>query len=447
MSNMTGTCTPVNKFPSASTDVDYEEIYCICNKRQARRAKQVVGGCCVCSCCLFLTILQLIVILGGNFIVQPPVNWGWAEGLSDCPKYWCKLGDGPMLTPENITRYLRWGPCEPKLGFKTDDELAKCLGTCPSLPLLHGMEQFNKKNRDFQLVEYNSRPAADGEEEVVKLRGWWLKATGDNNPRIIIQHGIGSSANGRNEQYLAYMLRSMGFDVLINNARDHGHSDSSGQSTHTTWAYIYMYDILGAWDFAVKDPDGVLGGGRQPSKVGLLGHSMGAMNTASAFAYEKDVPAAWLDSAPFSGKSVVATQLDMMTFGLLGWLAGSAWWGAHLWAAVDIDRYMPEKVVPKCNKPRRPLAILASLADTFSPVSETDHLIHLFSTKPECYQVDELLLTPGTCSGNDHGVESFVYSELYQKELCRFWTSAFDLEPSRCKHLPHLGGARDEIVL
>merc|ERR1719502_104168 len=111
----------------------------------------------------------------------------------------------------------------------------------------------------------------------------------------------------------------MGFDVLVNGFRDHGWS---GKSEHdrTTWGWIYPYDLLGAWDYAVNDPDGKFGGPIDPKQVAIAGISLGAMVTSTAFALDQRVHAVWLDSGPASPRDELHDIVHGFIPSSLSWL-------------------------------------------------------------------------------------------------------------------------------
>merc|ERR1712096_165282 len=95
------------------------------------------------------------------------------------------------------------------------------------------------------------------------------------------------------------------------NLQDHCYSAIS--TPHTVhWGYDYHYSLLGGWDYAQNDPDGVLGGKLPPGKVGILGISMGGFIVNNAFGAEPLVPAAWVESPPAS--PFMAFKLGVMSF-------------------------------------------------------------------------------------------------------------------------------------
>jgi len=422
---------------SDESDDDAEKAYCCgrCTKKQCG----ISAGVSVCCSIILFVVFYICVVgmIGGSYFVLPPIGWGWMEGLTDCSTYWCGAGSGPLLTPQNITRYIRWQGIAPdnasplNLGYKTDAMIES--QTCYSLKQVTDMEAYNNVS-GYKHVSMYSRPDPQGLAATVKLGAWAMK-TKDNRqgimpPRIIVQHGIGSCENNRYGQYVAWFLRSMGFDVLAPALRCHGSSECDGND-HTTWGWIYPYDVLGAFDYAVNDPDGYFGGPIDPAKVGMLGISMGAFVVATAFALEPTVGAAFIDSGPATPKATLKAQLPSW----IQWFAlPGAWWGANWNAGVDLNRYVPEKAIPCYNSTRmRPVAIVGSSADTFVPISEDALVADMFATYKECYVVQDLWFPADTCGGADHVQEMFLSPDLFRAHVCGFFTKAFNLPCGYCK--------------
>merc|ERR1740121_1690419 len=73
-----------------------------------------------------------------------------------------------------------------------------------------------------------------------------------------------------------------------------------------TWAASEAYDLLGAWDYVVADPDGKLGGSKSASEVAMLVFSLGGYIAQVAFGLEPDCPGLLVDGAVFD----VYTELE-----------------------------------------------------------------------------------------------------------------------------------------
>lgn len=180
---------------------------------------------------------------------------------------------------------------------------------CYSDDWLQEIIDFNENHEHpGQIVRYKNR-AGKGEQDkdiqMVELGGWLLPAATNSLGRIVVQHGFTSNSNKMRQLAMGVMFRQLGFDVLMNNFRDHCYSDDS-KARVTEWGHAYPYDLLGAVDYMRKDPDNKLGGAVENSKVGIMGISMGAFTAVNAFGMDSDVPAAWVDAPPSTPKSVFA---------------------------------------------------------------------------------------------------------------------------------------------
>merc|ERR1711972_623164 len=120
-------------------------------------------------------------------------------------------------------------------------------------------------------VTLPSRPDKDG--NVIRLRGLYLPSGLPSSPTIVLQHGRSADINNARVQATAFMLRSMNFNVIMVNLRNFGNSDKT-KDGKLSWANE-AYDVLGAWDYVVNDPDQQLGGAKSPSQVGIHGISLG----------------------------------------------------------------------------------------------------------------------------------------------------------------------------
>ncbi|OLQ10945.1 hypothetical protein AK812_SmicGene5257 [Symbiodinium microadriaticum] len=104
-------------------------------------------------------------------------------------------------------------------------------------------------------------------------------------------------------------------------------------------------DVLGAWDFAVEDPEGLLGGPLEKRKVGVMGISMGGLAAFTAFGYEPDIPAAWIDAGVYDLQDELSFQISAAlplgpadpALALAKWLG---WRFASFFAGADIGLYV-----------------------------------------------------------------------------------------------------------
>jgi len=222
----------------------------------------------------------------------------------------------------------------------------------------------------------------------------------------------------------------MGFDVISLNLRNHGSSGRS-QPFKTTWGYEYPFDLLGAWDYAVNDPDRIMGGPVDPSRVGLQGYSMGGFITQAAFGLEGRVPAAWTDGAvfdlPLEGGAQLKAYLGPLSVPI--GIVSAPW--MSFWAGVNVFEFEPRKTLPKGPPSQRPVTVAASSEDTFVPLEQTEMLSNFLSAMPTQYKVSNFRL-PTTCNGNAHCSMEMAETNIYRDKLCNFWTGVFGLATTYC---------------
>ncbi|CAK0790640.1 unnamed protein product [Prorocentrum cordatum] len=229
--------------------------------------------CAVCACSLLALVLPPWLYF---FLVKTTAGMAVGRFLTIddlMVQEFCHQG----LTMENIT-YNNWWP-----GCLYGTPRQNCTDPCYDVSILERMDAFNKQYPG-QLVTYQSR---SGPMDAVELTGWWLPAPNESAaPRIVLQHGFEQNSNAHSPQLAAYMLRSLGFSVFLPNLRDHCYSSNTSEHVYQ-WSSAYPLDLLGAWDYVVADPNGLLGGQREARHVGLQGFSQGAFVASAAFGLDR----------------------------------------------------------------------------------------------------------------------------------------------------------------
>lgn len=353
------------------------------------------------------------------------------------------------LSMANMTENIEWPGCgfvrrkHTRPGsnlFGPGFDLSNCNGACVGRIMLRDFSSFNRRYGG-KLVSYTSRPAEG--IETIQLTGWWLPAPKHNaqTPRIVIQHGFTTNSNYHRAMFFAYQLRKLGFSVLSNNLRDHCYSGDSKERL-VQWGHAYPYDTLGAWDYAVNDPDNIMGGALDPSKVGVLGFSMGAFITSIIFGLEGRVPAVWLDSPPFTPKSGFLIgfhkALQDMGIGFFSGLVVDDVWNSIEAAAkshgVDINLNIPANSLPKGPDAKRPVFLVGNEDDTWVPFSDVAKMTSLLNSFPEKYNLVEAWELKGKCNGEDHCEDHIRIPEEYEDKLCGFWSAVFGLDKHLCQH-------------
>mmetsp|Transcript_96697 Transcript_96697/g.189919 ORF Transcript_96697/g.189919 Transcript_96697/m.189919 type:complete len:459 (+) Transcript_96697:69-1445(+) len=323
---------------------------------------------------------------------------------------------------------------------------ASCARPCYSEDLLRRVQALNKKHPG-RLVAYRSRPHAGS--EVVDLSGWYMPAPPETRPRgrppprVVVQHGFTENSNYFRYVLFAYMLRSVGVDVIVNNFRDHCYSANSSRHIYE-WGHAYPYDLLGAWDYARTDPDGIMGGPLEANQVGLSGFSKGGFTTLNAFGLEGEVPAAWVDGAPSTPGEVFAHSAKQRfidagvpvavssIFVEPAWRAVLAYAHAH---GVDLNENIPAIALPMGPDLRRPVHVIQNTQDHLVPMSEHTQVMKVFAEYPEKYDVQGDWVVTGKCHGNGHCTEHLRLFDEYFARLCRFWRGAFAVDAGRCDDL------------
>jgi len=318
-----------------------------------------------------------------------------------------------------------------------------CGGDCYDAQFMKDMQSFNEQFPSKK-VFYPSR-VHDGVEDV-QLGGWWLPGDhsqlpeGATAPRIVVQHGFKSNSNMFRTQLFAYVLRSLGFDILLNNLRDHCFSENSTSHIYE-WGHAYPLDLLGAWDYAVNDPDNELGGKANSSQVGVLGFSMGGFLTNIVFRMEGEIPAVWVDAPPFVPSTVFSHGLQKILGGLgLGFMTDLVmpWvWSNTLGAAmaynVDLEKHLPQDTLPQGPDTARPIYLVLNKQDGTIPSTEGDSLVALLEKHPSKYSFKGRYEPDGVCVDIDHCVDHLKSYKGYKAKLCEFWTSVFGVDSKACK--------------
>jgi len=382
------------------------------------------AGCSLCCLVVLWAVLTgAVVYIGRGQITS--INRDWGQPLA--------REDGTEQTPANMATYEWWPGCDRKA--KSEADFDECGKDCFDHELPFAVDKFNKEH-DFKLIEGIPSRRHEGIEDA-SLTAWWLPVEDANAPVVVLFHGMSSSFNAMKVQVPAYYLRKMGISVLLPNLRSHG---SSSNSTHgrISWALEYPYDVLGAWDYVVTDPDGKLGGERAPERVGLAGGSLGGLVSASAFGMEERIPGLWLNGAIFDPK------IDLLgkAVGFLGPLAPLVYepsWqlicastGLHLRKELPHDHIMTSGASAQEGGLRK-VAVVQSPDDSATPQSAHDGYVELFQSKAsDRYELVLDWQPKGLCNGDIHVFESIKWPVEYQRHACEFWGQVFTNSTFEC---------------
>lgn len=361
----------------------------------------------VCGVCSGLVIIVVAVM---QYVAYSMI----ASSFVEAHTRWAPPLD---LTPGTAMGYVESWQC-PYLVKQSTEALDK-------------LEAFNNET-GWKRVSLMSRPA----DNVVdaKLDAWYLESPKGtkNSPTIVVQHGNNVNNNDHTAMVVGTMLRELNYNVLLPSLRNHGISQQTGV---ITWAASEAYDLLGAWDYVVDDPDGKLGGSKKPSEVAMLGFSMGGYISQVAFGLEPNVPGLLLDGAVFDAY----TELEFNVKKELG-SAGSAimmpsawFWTEHL-AGADLDVLAPAKVLQKSGDSRK-IALVHGSDDVTVPFSEEEaREAFLKTTDYDVVQTWHPRTVPEAkvdgCS--PHCELHLTYPAKYSTFLCHFYANVFTEDVMKC---------------
>jgi len=381
---------------------------------------------CLCGCVCCVVILLGVVWM---FLVNYMTGMAVGEFLTINDEWVMEFCESD-LDMSNITGNIWWPGCG--LVTKMSEINSSCSEPCYNASILEDMNDFNNANPG-SIVRYPSRSMDEERVKEVQLGGWLLPAAKNHEkaPRIVIQHGFTANSNKFRTMLAAYMLRKLGYNVLVTNFRNHCYSDQAEPHMYE-WGHAYPYDLLGAWDYMVMDPEKKMGGEVPPSKVGLMGFSKGAFIVLNALGLEAFVPAAWVDSPPYTPEIVFAhggkKKMEEMGIGFLApVLLGPAWQGTEKEAlshGIDMNDNLPQEVLPEGPDEKRPLYWVGNKNDDTVPIGEGQLLKELVGKYPQKYDFTSWQ-TDGDCHQSSHCMDHLLYFDKYTKNLCKFWSAAF----------------------
>jgi dipeptidyl aminopeptidase/acylaminoacyl peptidase len=180
------------------------------------------------------------------------------------------------------------------------------------------------------------------------IKGWY--APGSNRAAVILVHGGG----GNRLQLFpeAKVLARHGYGILVYDTRASGESEGD----LVTWGDREQRDVEAAIDLLVARPD------IDPSRIALLGHSIGASTVALAAAKDQRVRALVLYATWTSLHEEIASKSGHF---------GPISWGPVLFRmrrdGVDVDAVRPIDVIGKIHP--RPLMLVTGTEDRDTPVS------------------------------------------------------------------------------
>ena len=227
------------------------------------------------------------------------------------------------------------------MGYVIYDKLGNVKGSCdehlanrPDNFALHpewpaGFDVTPYYMTGYEAVKFPSRDPG------IEVAGWWIPASPPDPAArsVILVDGLGGCKNSIAVLVPAGMLWRNGFNVLLIDLRDTG--DSTFQDGRSTIGNEEHRDVLGAWDWLVKEK------GIDPKRIGLFANSLGGANANYAFSAEPRIAALFLQSTFGNLQQIIAAELARSgypTFLAPGALAmGSVVTGENLFARSPVD--------------------------------------------------------------------------------------------------------------
>lgn len=286
----------------------------------------------------------------------------------------------------------------------------------------------------------------------ITLTAFYFKSKIPNSPTIIVQHG--NNVNNRDHTVMtaAYFLSSMGYNVLTANLRNHGDSGTT-PNDRITWAAQEAYDVLGAWDYVVSDPDGKLGGPQLANRTALYGFSMGGLICRVAFAIEKRIPALLTDSAVWNAREVLEYHINLIVPGFGWFFIPSAWFWAKRITGENLDKLIPEKELKAVGDFRYISAVHAT--DDTTVQFQQSEAFHKFVAKSD-YMVpvewyEEVNAQEENSACGTHCTMHLRWPLKYRHFLCEFFGYVFDEPHEECRDTrlqhPAAAGVGKEITV
>ncbi len=259
---------------------------------------------------------------------------------------------------------------------------------------------------DYQDVSFPSRPAVGLPSATI--RGWWVPGPKADSPAVILVHGRDACRKDWNVLLPAGMLHRAGFATLLIDLRNHGDSELTTGPTRGRYygGTVEYLDVLGAWDWLVGDR------GVEPSRIGLLGTSLGAGSVMLAAAHEPRVAAVWEDSSYADIQERASEEIVLKTGLPLGFLAPAAGIAARLAAGIDIYGETPLTALTAMRG--KPLEIVHGAGDVYT---RPHHAQDLYDAAVRAGVDTQLWMIP--YAGHTWGV--LVAPEEYEKRLSTFF--------------------------
>ena len=237
------------------------------------------------------------------------------------------------------------------------------------------------------------------------IRGWYAPGPeGTASPTVVLANGIYSCRRDSVTLLPAAMLHKAGFGVLVVDLRNHG--DSDVDDGHAALGGKEYADLLGAWDWLVKQ-------GHDPARIGLFGTSLSAASSLIAMGEEPAVAATWADSSFADVDALLGERASSL--GFPAFLGGAVVPVGRLLGEADLGRRSPAGELAALAG--RPIAIVQGLDDR---QVLPHHAADLAAAAGRAGTAVEPWLVPG--AGHQEAV--LLRPAEYEARLVAFFTSA-----------------------
>lgn len=245
------------------------------------------------------------------------------------------------------------------------------------------------------------------------VRGWFIaqshadsRYNPEPGPGIIIAHGWGSNRS-RVLRY-ALPLFNEGYAILMYDARSHGDSDYYKTPT----GLQFRDDLLAALEWLHTRPE------VDPTRIGVLGHSLGAFGAVLALDARAPIAALVTDSMPVRFATMIGAELKrrkLPLFPLAQLLPRMMVWRSGISRSI-MKRANPVRILMDNDREgQTPVLLVHSRNDGFIPPTELNLVLSRTPNLPHLY-VD----SPGHSSSERDptfwpAVKSFFRNELQKK--------------------------------
>jgi len=209
-----------------------------------------------------------------------------------------------------------------------------------------------------------------------KVKGWFMPQGSSPGPVIIIAHGW-SSNRSRVLRY-ALPLLEQGYSILMYDARSHGDSDYYKTPT----GLQFRDDLLSAIDWLLRRPEA------DPSRIGVIGHSLGGFGAVLALDAGAPIAALVTDSMPVRLSTMIGAELrrrKLPQFPLAQVVPRIMAWRSRI-PRSTLRRADPVRILNENARNRRtPVLLVHSRKDGFIPADELNLILSRTPDHPHLF--------------------------------------------------------------